>query len=126
MAGFSYLWEFRVRPEQLAAFETAYGPEGDWVRLFRTDPAYLGTELLRDREDPLRCMTVDHWVRRTAANGWVRRPPWTASGAGKRSERSREACQAFRERCRAEYQALDARCAGFTASEWHLGDFDAL
>ena len=101
MAGFSYLWEFRVRPEQLAAFETAYGPEGDWVRLFRTDPAYLGTELLRDREDPLRFITLDHWA-------------------------SREACQAFRERCRAEYQALDARCAGFTAAEQHLGDFDSV
>lgn len=101
MADFSYLWEFRVRPEQLAAFEAAYGPAGDWVRLFRTDPAYLGTALLRDREDPFRFITVDHWA-------------------------TREAYRAFRERRRAEFEALDARCAGFTASERHLGDFDTV
>jgi len=101
MAGFSYIWEFRVKPQHLAEFEAAYGPEGDWLRLFRTDPGYLGTELLRDREDPFRFITVDHWT-------------------------SREACRAFRERCRPEYEALDGRCAGFTASERHLGDFDTV
>lgn len=101
MAGFSYIWEFKVRPERLAEFEAAYGPDGDWVRLFRRDPAYLGTDLLRDREDPHRFLTVDRWS-------------------------SREACLAFRERFRADYGALDARCAGLTLSERPLGDFDRV
>lgn len=55
------VWEFRVQPGQAADFERAYGPEGDWARLFRRSPAYHGTELLRDREDPERYLTLDRW-----------------------------------------------------------------
>ena len=101
MAGFSYLWEFRVRPERLSEFEAAYGPDGDWVRLFHRDSAYLGTDLLRDRDDPSRFLTIDRWS-------------------------SREACLAFRERFRPDYEALDARCEGLTLSERPLGDFDRV
>jgi heme-degrading monooxygenase HmoA len=55
------VWEFRVQPGQAAGFERAYGPEGDWARLFRRSPAYRGTELLRDPEDPDRYRTLDRW-----------------------------------------------------------------
>jgi len=54
-------WEFRVQSGQTAGFERAYGPEGDWARLFRRSPAYRGTELLRDPEDPERYLTLDRW-----------------------------------------------------------------
>lgn len=54
-------WEFRVRPGQTAGFERAYGPEGDWARLFRRSSAYHGTELLRDPGDPERYLTLDRW-----------------------------------------------------------------
>ena len=52
------VWEFRVQPGREAGFERAYGPEGDWARLFRRSPAYRGTELLRN---PERYLTLDRW-----------------------------------------------------------------
>ena len=55
------VWEFRVQTGQATGFERAYGPEGDWARLFRRSPAYCGTELLRDPEDPGRYLTLDRW-----------------------------------------------------------------
>ena len=39
-AGYVYVWEFVVAPEQAGAFEEAYGPEGEWVRLFRGGRGY--------------------------------------------------------------------------------------
>ena len=58
------LWEFRVKGERVGEFERAYGPEGDWVRLFRRADGYLGTELLRDAGEPGRFITVDRWRSR--------------------------------------------------------------
>lgn len=101
MTGFSYVWEYRVRPEHRAEFERDYGAGGAWARLFARDPAYRGTRLLRDRDDPERFLTVDLWD-------------------------SREACMAFRERHRVEFDAVDARGEGWTASERQIGEFDLL
>jgi len=101
MSGFSYVWEYRVRPERRAEFEREYGAEGSWARFFARDPAYRGTRLLRDLDDPDRFLTVDLWD-------------------------SREACRAFRERHRAEFDAIDARGEGWTTSESQLGEFDLL
>jgi hypothetical protein len=55
------IWEFRVLPEYVADFERNYGPNGAWAQLFRCSPAYLGTELLRDQDDPVRYVTIDKW-----------------------------------------------------------------
>jgi heme-degrading monooxygenase HmoA len=55
------VWEFRVQSSQAAEFERAYGPEGDWARLFRGSPAYRGTELLRAPDDPELYLTLDRW-----------------------------------------------------------------
>lgn len=98
MPSFCYMWEYRVQPERIEEFRAAYGPEGDWVRLFRRDEAYIRTDLFRDSDNPHRFVTVDHWV-------------------------SREACRAFRERTRQDFEALDERCEAFTIQESHLGDF---
>ena len=94
------VWEFRVRAGRELEFEAAYGPEGEWARLFRRDPGYLGTELLRDGSDRRRYLTIDHWT----------------SGA---------ANDAFRERWRSDYQALDHRCEALTEHEAPLGRYDA-
>jgi heme-degrading monooxygenase HmoA len=96
---FVYLWEFTVTAERRAEFERAYGDDGDWVALFRRSPDYLGTDLLRDRGQPGRYLTVDRW-------------------------RSAAACEAFRELHAAEMAAIDARCVELTLDERHLGDFD--
>jgi heme-degrading monooxygenase HmoA len=55
------LWEFEVRAEAVAQFEEAYGAEGVWAQLFRAEPGYRGTTLLRDTERPRRYVTIDRW-----------------------------------------------------------------
>jgi heme-degrading monooxygenase HmoA len=59
------VWEYEVVPGAEAEFEALYGPQGDWVVLFRSYPGYLGTELMRG-EHPRRYITLDRW--RSAAD----------------------------------------------------------
>jgi len=42
---FVALWEYEVKPGCEERFENAYGPNGDWVRLFRNDSHYHETRL---------------------------------------------------------------------------------
>ena len=95
---YAYIWEYIVRENCLAEFEAAYGPGGEWVQLFRRAEGYLRTELLRDRGKPNRFVTIDYWT-------------------------SRAAWETFRERFTAEFDALDARCEGYTESEREVGTF---
>jgi len=97
---FCYVWEFLVAPAHRKAFEAAYGPDGDWARLFRNDPSYMRSFLLRDHDNPEHYMTLDYWL-------------------------SRHAYLSFRERHGSEYEALDARCAKLTSEERCVGEFDA-
>ena len=46
MSMYVILWRFRPVVGQESEFERAYGPSGEWARLFRRDEGYLGTELL--------------------------------------------------------------------------------
>jgi hypothetical protein len=101
MPFFCYMWEYLVRPDRLDDFMAAYGPDGDWVQLFRRDESYLRTDLFRNRDDPRRFVTADHWV------SW-------------------EDCRSFRERFRDEFDALDERCEALTIRETHLGDFERV
>jgi hypothetical protein len=101
MTRFCYVWSYEVAPDQFSAFEETYGPEGAWAVLFGRDPAYLGTELIRDRDRIGRYLTIDRWT-------------------------SRAACLAFRERNRDEFAALDDRCGQWTILERELGEFDLL
>jgi quinol monooxygenase YgiN len=96
---YCYLWEYEVRPDAIQAFEDAYGRHGAWVRLFECDKQYVRTELLRDRDRPGRYVTIDYWF-------------------------SRDACEAFRVRHTAEFEAIDKACAALTIREQHIGDFD--
>jgi heme-degrading monooxygenase HmoA len=99
MAGYTYLWQFRVHPEHAAEFARQYGPGGEWVSLFRQAPGYIDTWLLRDRTDPFRFLTIDRWE-------------------------SAQAHAAFRASFAREYAELDARCAHLTVEESPLGDFE--
>ena len=95
------MWEFIVSPEHTQAFERAYGPAGEWVQLFRRSPGYLRTELHRDRSQPQRFVTIDHWE-------------------------SKQAWEAFRARFGAEFESLDAKCEAWTTRETELGRFEPV
>jgi len=98
---FTLVWEFRVKPGKQRGFEQAYGPEGDWVQLFRRSEDYLGTDLIRDRGLPLRYLTLDHW-------------------------NSRQAYLRFKKDNRHAYQVIDAKCEALTTREKLIGKFDGF
>jgi ribosomal-protein-alanine acetyltransferase len=96
---FTVVWEFRVKRGQQRAFEKAYGPEGDWVKLFRGSADYLGTRLIRDRDTALRYVTLDRWT-------------------------SRQAYSRFKKQNREAYKSIDARCEALTTQEEFIGEFE--
>jgi len=108
-AEFTAIWEFTVAPARQAEFESHYGPDGSWARLFGRGEGYLGSELLRDGADPLRYVTVDRWE-------------------------SVEAWRAFRSRFAGEYERLDREFEALTNHEaplavvrrWQDGDQSSL
>jgi heme-degrading monooxygenase HmoA len=99
--GYAYIWEYSVRPECVADFEKAYGPSGPWVELFRRAGGYVRTELHRDRRNANRYLTIDYWE-------------------------SAEAWEAFRSGKSSEFEAIDARCEGFTLEEHEIGRLDPI
>ena len=58
---FVTLWEFEVKSGSEELFERTYGPEGEWVQLFRRDAKYRGTRLLRDAKHERVYVTMDLW-----------------------------------------------------------------
>lgn len=98
---FVIVWEFRVRAGREREFELAYGAEGEWVKLFRQDKAYLRTELIRDLKEAGRYLTLDFW-------------------------RSEEEYEAFRQSRKDDYRKIDAQCEELTESEREVGKFQAV
>lgn len=93
------LWTYAVRAERTGEFERLYGPEGGWARLMAGHAGYRGTELLRDRADPRRYVTIDRW---DSVGDYER----------------------FRERTGAEFAALDAQGEALTVEETRIGAFE--
>lgn len=58
---YASVWEFEVSASTEAEFRRHYGPNGSWVELFRQDPAYIETLLLKDISVPGRYLTIDRW-----------------------------------------------------------------
>jgi heme-degrading monooxygenase HmoA len=52
-------------------FERAYGAAGEWAEFFRPAGGYVGTELLRDLENPGRYLVVDRWDSAGAYNAFL-------------------------------------------------------
>jgi heme-degrading monooxygenase HmoA len=98
---FSVVWEFVVRPDQVAAFENSYGPAGSWALLFRKGSGFVSTSLLRDAENSRRYLTIDRWES-------------AAHHAGLHREFA------------TEYAALDRECAALTETERYIGSFEDL
>lgn len=96
---FLALWEFDVKQGCEEQFETVYGPDGDWARLFRRDPTYQRTLLLRDPFREHAYLTCDFWE-------------------------SRKAYEAFRKNNLEAYLALDESCEELTLAERKIGEFE--
>ena len=101
--GYLILWQFQVRVGMEKRFVKVYGSTGDWVRFFRQDDSYIGTELIHnlkggDLKDERTYVTLDFWT-------------------------SQKSYDAFRKRHAAEYKALDRKCEDLTESEREIGRF---
>jgi hypothetical protein len=96
---FLRLWAFRPASGREADFLRAYGPDGDWARLFRRARGFAGTELLSPTDGGA-WITIDRWER---AEDW----------------------DTFRRELEAEYEALDHALEGLCAEERSIGDFVA-
>jgi heme-degrading monooxygenase HmoA len=55
------VFAYEVDTAATAAFEAAYGPDGEWARFFRGGDGYLGTELWRAAGGEARYLLVDRW-----------------------------------------------------------------
>jgi len=93
------IWEYEVRDSFIAQFKNAYGPNGDWVKLFQKCPGYLKTELKRDINNLNRFLTIDFW-------------------------QSYSDFSTIKKIIAAEYEALDKHCCNYTLSEIHIGVFE--
>jgi heme-degrading monooxygenase HmoA len=98
---FVALWEFEVKPGCQQRFEEAYGPEGDWARLFRRHPHYHETRLVRDALRPGVYLTMDFWS-------------------------SRQSYETFMEEHKDEYQAIDSEGEELTVSERKIGWYERV
>jgi len=62
---------FSYEAREAAEFERAYGPDGEWAAFFRAGRGYIGTELLRDLENPGRYLVLDRWESRDAYRAFL-------------------------------------------------------
>jgi heme-degrading monooxygenase HmoA len=93
------VWEFEPKAGQERQFERTYAADGDWAALFKRSPEYRGSELLRPVVGR-RYVTIDRWT-------------------------SAAAFAEFRDRWRADYEALDRACETLTEREAVVGQFDS-
>ena len=62
---------FRYDAREPGDFEEAYGQDGEWAQFFRQGAGYIGTELLRDLEEPDRYVVIDRWESIDAYNAFL-------------------------------------------------------
>ena len=92
---FVVIWRFTTNDP--IAFERHYRADGTWAQLFRTDPHYVRTDLLKAADHYL---TLDWWT-------------------------SRETYDAFREANAERYAEIDRECEALTTSEEKIGEYTA-
>ncbi len=93
-----YIWKFQVKDGREKEFESAYGPLGDWVTLFKLDDSYIRTELLVDLQHPGHYLTADYWS-------------------------SKEAYDSFYHSHEKEFREIDTRSEQFTEKEELIGKY---
>ena len=95
-----YIWNFKVPAENEVEFQKKYGPEGDWVELFRKAEGQR-TLLLKNLDLPGWYTSIDMWE-------------------------SRKAFDIFREQFTLEFEKLDMLCESLTEIEVCKGRFEML
>jgi heme-degrading monooxygenase HmoA len=92
------VWEYQVKAGCEAEFIQAYGPDGEWARLFRRSPEFIGVELLGSVGNATRFFTLDNWGSAAAMDAFL------AANA-------------------TAYDVLDRRFSGLTVWERRIGGF---
>ena len=95
---FVYIWEYIVKKEYLNDFKNNYGSSGSWVTFFKKSEYYVKTELLIDKQNSLKFMTIDYW-------------------------KSKEKYLEFININKSEYDILDQDCNNYTSKEVRIGEF---
>lgn len=97
------IWQFKVKGSFEQKMEEVYGPQGAWAQLFKRfgKTEYLGTDLLKAREQTGIYITIDRW-------------------------RSQQSYDKFRKEAAHEYDVLDKACEALTENETKIGIFDCL
>lgn len=98
---FVALWEYEVKPGCEKRFEEAYGPDGDWAKLFQSDSHFREMRLVRDAFHRGVYLTMDFWE-------------------------SRAAYEEFMAAHKQEYKALDAAGEELTIRECRLGWYELV
>lgn len=93
------IWRYEVHEAHRAEFEQAYGPTGEWARLFARSGGFRGTELMRCEDGCY--LTIDVW-------------------------RARADFEAFLADHGADYEALDRRTEAWTRCEHRIGQYEVL
>jgi heme-degrading monooxygenase HmoA len=62
---------FRYEVRDPEEFERVYGTNGEWATFFRQGAGYVGTELLRDLDEPERYLVIDRWESIDAYNAFL-------------------------------------------------------
>jgi heme-degrading monooxygenase HmoA len=87
---FLALWEYEVKPGCEERFENAYGPAGDWAKLFRSDSKYRETRLLRDPFRSAIYLTLDFWNSRVDYEQFAHKDDYRALDAAGEELTSKE------------------------------------
>ena len=70
---FVRVWEYDVPDDQVDGFVAAYGPTGEWARLFARSEGFVRTEVYRRADGRNRFITVDTWGSRAAWQAFLDR-----------------------------------------------------
>jgi heme-degrading monooxygenase HmoA len=70
---FIRIWEYDVSEESVDRFIAAYGPFGDWARLFARSAGFVRTELFRSTQTANRFVTLDVWSDQKAWQAFLDR-----------------------------------------------------
>ena len=60
------IWEFRPKPACYEDFINAYKADGRWAKLFAQAKGFQGTQLIQDKADQNRFITIDQWDTQSA------------------------------------------------------------